>query len=70
MTQARVLELMERRSDGAQELVAAIAERPMLAVGLAMLSTDEFLTIAIRAKRVITERAQRAGVIGNFKEGQ
>lgn len=70
MTQARVLELMERRSDGAQELVAALEGRPMFVVGLAQMSDDDFLAIAIRAKRVITERAQRAGVIGNFKEGQ
>lgn len=63
MTQARVLELMERRAEGAQELAAALAERPMFVVGLAQMSDDDFLAIALRAKRVLTERATRAGVL-------
>lgn len=52
-----------RRLRAAYELAAALKERPMIALGVALMSTEEFVWAAVRAKRILLEQAMRAGLV-------
>jgi hypothetical protein len=57
------LDQAHARVAAAHELVAAIEERQLVAVGLALLPAEEFDAILRKTKQIITQHALRDGLI-------